>query len=274
MEELYINVSFDDFCPRSGFGLPGDPSVKLLLGLREEFPEIKYTFFTVPKAEFEIEPRWKVVVKRRLHWLGLINKLTSFKISSEDWLITKHQEWLKFVKDNVEKKIFEIGQHGYNHYAPFFTPSAEFSGLTETETEKTVRDGKNVLAVLSVVNSFRSPAWGLNNHLEKVLCNQGFKYLSLDAKLSTLKFDGKVFFIPQQYSIDSNVLKEDLVGKNYLFIKGHLPPQLENGVTEENVNNLCKVLRELNKKFFVRFIFLDDIKSLYEAGKLRGVEIL
>lgn len=274
MENLYVNISFDDLHPRKYWGLEDDFAIQSLLSLREEFSEIKYTFFTIPKAEFELEPKWKLFLKRKLHQIGIKNKLTAFTKTKEDYNIVHHQDWFNFVKKYIGEDIFEIGLHGLTHYSPFLVQTAEFMNIGEEETKNKIRESENILFSLTFTRAFRPPGWGNNIFLNALLKDLKFKYLSLDPKLQTLSLSQGIFYIPQQYSIENKNLKVIFGDKNYLFIKGHMNNYSENGISEETINNLKNILRELKSKYIINFIFLRDIEDLYKEGKLQGISEL
>lgn len=281
-KKIYVNISFDDLHPEDWWGYLWDNIMNSLLGLKGIFNNIKYTFFMTPNfCHWYNESTILKLLKRRLHLLWLKRNCLAFK-KHERWEnffnILKYSEWCDFISKNIENNLFEIGIHGYNHYQKYEINSAEFLDLNSEENSKKIEDSESLLnkSKIKFTKTFRSPAWWTNKNLENDLIKHWYKYISLNPTLSDLQYNkqDKVFYIPQNYSIESacydGVLKY-LEDNNILFIKWHLYEKLENGIRKDTVLNLINLLELLKWKFNVEFIFINDVNNLYLNHKIEKV---
>jgi len=280
-KKIYINISFDDLHPEDWWWNIWDDVMTALLDLKNEFKDIKYTFFTTPNfCYWYNEPVLLKIIKRRLHLLWLRKNFLAFK-KHEKWEdffnILKYKEWCDFIKKYIYDDLFEIWIHWYNHYQKYEVPSAEFLDISHKENLNKIE--KSMLLFresgIKFTDAFRAPGRWNNQFLNDDVISLWFKYISLDPKLTRLIYDTRydVFYIPQNYSIDNSeydsVFKH-LECNNFLFIKWHLYYKLSNWIRNDTVDNLRRLLRKLYNEFNIEFIFLGKIDILYN-NQLKNV---
>lgn len=278
-EKIYINISFDDLHPEDWWGNKWDNVITSLLKLKEQFSDIKYTFFTVPNFQNIYENKWISLIKRRLHLFGIRNSTIAFsKILWSPFMLSRHTLWCDFIKQLIRNKTFELWIHWYNHYSPYEIPAAEFHNLSQNENLAKIQSAIKIFQEnkLPFTWAFRPPAWGVNPTLQSDLLNLWFQYLSLDPDLKQLIYDPKKHFfsIPQNYSIEDTKHEkvfEHLKENNFLFIKGHLYEKLENGIKTETIENLTHLLISLQSEYQLQFIFIHEIEQLYLDNQLKNV---
>ena len=278
---IYINISFDDFHPEDWRWNIWDNVMNKLMWLKEKYPDIKYTFFTNPNFQhWYQENKILLIIKRRLHILWFKNQRIAFKKHklSNQFNIIKHKERCNFVNKNIKNNTFEICIHWYDHYQKYLIPAAEFLDISSEENIKKIKMSEELLqkAWIKYTKAFRSPGWWNNKYLENDLKDLWYTYISFNPTQTTLDYkkDEKIFFIPQNYSIDDKNFNNSflhLKENNFLFIKWHLYKKLENWIREDTVKNLENVINALKSRYIVNFIFINDIHNLYLDNKRQKI---
>ena len=280
-KDLYVNISFDDFCPIWYNWNFEYKNIKSLFDIIESY-NLKVTFYTVPNWQGVLENKFASLIKRRLHLLWV--KFLKFKKLNSDNQIYNFKDWLLKINKLIDNNKIEICFHWYNHYQPYEILQAEFHKINKKETEEKINRAIDIFkkSFNKFTMCFRPPWWWVNPYLKDVLLKYNFKYFSLKPKLDNIEFEKNlgIFHIPQHYSIeDRNIdkyienLQNNIWNKNYFFIKWHLDPKLENWLNENSFNNLIKIIEKLNKFFKVESIFVNIIESLFLNKKLKWVII-
>lgn len=277
-KKIYINISFDDLHPEKGRWAMDDKEIQMLLQLKNIYPDIIYTFFTVPHFLWTMESSKINLLKRRLHLLWLKFPLLSFAQTKQDYLISHHPQWIKFIQEQIKSWTFEIGIHWYSHYAPYVVPMAEFRDLSRTENENKIQDSLALFKTsnIPITMMFRPPARWTNPTLRETVIKFWFKYLSLNPTQTLLEYDEttQTFNLPQNYSIESpdyEPIQKHLEKYNYLFIKGHIYKGLKNGIRDDTINNLTNLLWLLSTYYDIQFIAINDLNHLYLTHQLHHV---
>lgn len=240
--------------------------LKLLQDFKQSYPHVKITLFVTP--DWVHKPQKKLL---DLDFLGILKFFMKYDHWPEGtFRIDKHKEWINELKD------FEIGDHGLNHLQKRRPVSAEFEQLNY---EQCVDKLKRIMEIFGNVGirpeGFAPPGWGVNVNLIKALADFEFKYIagSIDNSVVVGKNSlsnqagiknvsaffptnlGKVVNVPRNWDIHKSDVKraEDIIRVGgVLGLHGHvmddyMQQKIGNGITEENLKNVEKLLDFVEK---------------------------
>lgn len=279
MKDIIFNINFDDFHPQMDkFGdFGGDPkfgNFKLILELLKEFPGLKITMFTVPNwidKPFTCSSYYYHI--RKL--LGMQPVVPNYK--DEPFRLDKHKDWCAKVREFIKKDRLEIAVHGYNHHNPkSVIHGQEFAGLSYQESKKKILNAEKIFKKCQIpyVRIFRPPGWGISKGMFEALRDLNYIAATNQSNSKTFQIHkissgvsdiGGLKNIPQNYSIKDNPNEAFREAKTHgvVYAKGHMVYNygqeiIENGLNN-NINNLQTVLKILNKKYKIKYIFLKNL---------------
>lgn len=272
-KEVLVNLNFDDFHPQTDrwgdFGGDLEHGVfRYITELQQEFPQMVVTMFTTPnwtdRPHRVASPYYHV---RRV--LGLRPVVPPAE--GEPYRIDKHPEWCAAVRDHVAAGRLEIALHGYYHHNPnLVIHGQEFVGLDRETSLDRLRRAEALLGQCGIpfVKGFRPPGWGMSDGLMQALEDMQYEFAGLFGtpyKLTQAGRSGSMVLIPQNYSIKEPPGEAVRQAEKHglVFMKGHMcyrhgRETIENGLNERHFANLQTALRELTKRYIVRFTSLSD----------------
>lgn len=273
-------LSFDDFCvksPQEGdfdFGGIAYKGInKKIFDLVRKYPFLKITLFTVPNhLNKGIGSLYKPYDKKK------------FEITNQ-----KYKKWVKMIKSKEFQNNFEIANHGLYHCQNdihnFFI-AREFAFKNYNQMKDTMKKSKQYFDEIGIKTyGMRPPAYGIDKNLNliKVLKEMGFKYIAFSTPKNGLNDRKKIvsniyptkiegmWNIPENISlaedIDEIIKKiDEIVKRNgIIHIKGHYIEGIDwlnNGIDNENIKKLEKIIDYLEKKYKNKIFYSKLIKLL------------
>ncbi len=276
---VLFNLSIDDVHPESSAFISdcgGDKEqgkFRFLLDLLEEFPNMKITLFVTP--DWTDKPN-DYGLKR------LIKKVLKLKYTNkwEDspFRLDKHPEWCNWLGSYVDKGVFELGIHGYNHHninGVAVNHSMEFIGLSYSECVRRVRLSEEIFrnAGLRFSKVFRPPGWGTTYDLLKALRKLGYS-LSCKSMNLTPEVVQDIVNIPPNWDIGEDSIEKGIeIADKYGVITayGHITDSygreyLSNGLNDVNTLRIRTLLRALADRFNVMLVTMADIIDIVLGG--------
>ncbi len=273
-KDILVHLNFDDFNPQSDkngdFGGLGGDNLNKIEELLKEFPNLKITMFTVPNwidRPYKYH-RYLYKAKELLRIFPVVSPSCS-----EPNLLRKHGDWCSLVRKLVAEDRLEIAVHGFFHFNPQSRiHGQEFEGLSESAVRQRI-----VLAEeefhhnnIPFIKAFRSPGWGKNIHLTKVLGELGYSvnaYLSSSSKTyQATKESHNLLSLPQNWSIKESAEEAINLADQHgcVFMKGHIAfrygrETVENGINDKHWGNLREALSRLEQLYTVKYITIKDI---------------
>lgn len=184
----------------------------------------------------------------------------------EPFRLDKHPAWCEKVRKLINEEKLEVAVHGYYHHNPRqVIHGQEFIDLDYQESKKRILAAEEIFQKcdLPFLKIFRPPGWGTSPELFRALRELKYEGVGLFPsrlkQISLTTVEG-LKIIPQNYSIleqPSRALKQ-AEETGLVFAKGHMAYQygrerIENGLSEKTFANIKNTLRELQKKFQVRY---------------------
>lgn len=273
-KDISVHLNFDDFSPqaskRGDFGGFGGYNLNRIQELLKEFPNLKITMFTVPNwiDQPYVYHRYFYKIKELLRIFPVVPPLYS-----QPYLLRKNKDWCELVKKLVTENRLEIAVHGFFHFNPYSRiHGQEFEGLSESAVRQRIILAEEEFNYNNIpfVKAFRSPGWGTNPYLSKVLSELGYivnAEVSSSSKTHTMTKNAQgLFVLPQNWSIKEDPDEAIRLADTYttVYMKGHIAylhgkETIENGINDQHWSNLRRALNQLEQSYNVKYLTVDDI---------------
>jgi len=204
--------------------------------------------------------------------------------------IDKHTDWVK------ELNGFEIADHGLTHFQASRASAAEFEKLSYEQCIEKINKALKLFKKMGINPAgFAPPGWGVTHNLVKALIDLKFEYIAgcvddtvevatdVVANQAGIK-NVKAFFttelngiinIPRNWNIHRSTIDRaekiikmnGVLGLHSHILDEYLGEKIGNGITEENLKNVEKLLD------FIEENSLDvEFKNFSEVAKVQITE--
>jgi peptidoglycan/xylan/chitin deacetylase (PgdA/CDA1 family) len=280
VEDVTIAWGIDDVRPDTYC----TASLKLLNDFMETYP-VKITFFVTADWVYQPPPNfWKY------DYFGIFPRFFRLKsLPSGTLRIDKHREWFNLPQN------FAIAAHGLHHFRQARWPATEFNGLGYDESFTRIKAMKELFESIGITPvGFSPPGWAVTDDMLLALKNLGFKYVGGSAD-TVCKVDelsrsseagikgvspfcpqeiGGLLNIPRNWDIATSDFERGIriadnggiVSLHSHMVADYFGEKLRNGITEENLKRVEKLLRGLENKYKLKFLNFDDILRDHKSG--------
>ena len=265
MNQMSVVVwGIDDIRPEDHCEKP----LKLLEEFKQSYDQVKITLFVTP--DWIYKPQGKLL---SMDFSGILRKFVKYQHWPEgSFRIDKDKEWINRFQD------FELADHGLHHFQDRRPVSAEFANLNYEQCAVRI---KKILEIFSNTGvrpeGFAPPGWGVNENLLNALSDSEFKYVagSIDDGVVVEKNSfskqagltnvsaffptnlGKIWNIPRNWDIHKSDIERaeeiikinGIVGLHAHILDEYLGQKIGNGITEDNLKNVEKLLDYLENSF-------------------------
>lgn len=272
------------------------------LGLLEKFLEryrLKATLFVIPCYIYKPPPRGVESIHRKLRNVSkafdkLFYRMISiwphekFNISME-----KNKAFVEYLNSLINKGIIEVGLHGLFHFNYIPPYASEFKFLDKNQIRKRIETALMILdkSNLRYIKGFAPPGWGVNRELVEVLDESSFTFIAGSADFKTpvslnaqvyeaglrgtsllfpTRIGRKIINMPRNWTPHRNTIlraKQILELGGLLGIHLHIENEchgvwLGNGVTEENIAKLEKLIDFIDHRYGREYIWVTTFNSI------------